>query len=123
MSTEVVSIQSARQQHASAAPARLMSHATAAALRHALRALSTARVFDARLRVAASNASEDAHAAGMRVEQMLVAIKDDWAAHPSVRRLPAGPARSEIASRFISLCIQEFFAGSAARRDAAVGGL
>ena len=101
--------------------AKLMSHATAAAIRHALRAATTPKVLDARLRKAASNACEDAHCAGLRIEQMLIALKEDWAAHPEVRRMPAGSVRSEVGNRFITLCIHEFFAESVARRDAAVG--
>ena len=117
---QVVSIHRAGNP-AGAPPARLMSHATSAAVRHALRASATSRVLEARLRHAAANACEDARAAGLRIEQMLIALKEDWAAHPAVRRLPAGDARSDITSRFITLCIHEFFAANVAERDIAVG--
>ena len=100
---------------------RLMSHATAAAVRHALRAVATSKVLEARLRHAARNAVEDAQAAGLRIEEMLVALKDDWMAHPEVRRLQRGQTPGDVMSRFITLCIHEFFAASAAERDAAVG--
>ncbi len=94
-----------------------MSHATASAIRHALRSLGNERVEDTRLRRAAAAACEDARAAGLRVEQMLVAIKEDWAAHPEVCRLPHGRARSEVTSRFITLCIRQYYADNGPRGD------
>ncbi len=96
---------------------RLMSHATASAIRHALRALGNERVEDARLRRAAAAACEDARTAGLRVEQMLVAIKEDWAAHPEVCRLPHGRTRSDVTNRFITLCIRQYYADTAPHRD------
>jgi hypothetical protein len=92
-----------------------MSRATIAAVRHALRASSDRGALDARLRVAAASACEDAHAAGLKAEEMLVRLKQDWPAHPEFRRLPQNGLRSELTSRFITLCIHQFFAGDNAR--------
>ena len=94
-----------------------MSQETAAAVCRALKAYGENGLLEGRLRQAARMLCADARERGMRAEQMLVALKDEWAALADVRRLAQGTARADVTRRFITLCIDEFYADST-RRDA-----
>ena len=83
------------------------------AVRRVLHAYREGWVLDNRLRRAARAVAQDAHRRSAQAEQMLVAVKQEWAALPEVRALPPGDGLQELSSRFISLCIREFFSPGA----------
>jgi hypothetical protein len=93
-----------------------MSQETAAAVCRALGAYAASgrieRRFEQRLREAARMLCADARARGMRAEQMLVALKGEWGALADVRVLRYETTRADVTSRFITLCIDEFYADS-----------
>lgn len=99
---------------------RLMSPTTLAALRDALATYVENGVQDSRLRPAARMVCDDARASGLRVEQMLIALKCEWAALLEQRHVPPGVARTDLTSRFITLCIHAFYASQSASRDRGV---
>ena len=96
---------------------RLMSRATTAALHEALDTYGSSGLMDSRLRPAARMVCDDARASGFRVEQMLIALKHEWAALLEHHQIPYGDARYDLTSRFITLCIHAFYAGEPSPRD------
>ena len=91
------------------APPRLMSPATMAVLSDALDAHRETALLDSRLRPAARLVCEDARASELKVEQLLVALKSEWSVLLEQRHVPAA-ARPDLTSRFITLCIYEYYA-------------
>lgn len=87
-----------------------MTVPTIDALHHALAAHPDHAAVDQRLRPAARMVCDDARRSGLAVEQMLVALKSEWAAVVEHHRVPHGAARTELTSRFITLCIHAFYA-------------
>ena len=57
----------------------------------------------------------DAKRQNMRVEYLIIAIKDAWRALPEAKTLPQGSQGTEVLNRVITLCIAEFY--SAERAD------
>ena len=100
---------------------RLMAPATAAAIRDALDRYAENGVLDSRLRPAARMVCSDAKASEMRVEQMLIALKNEWAALLEQRRIPHGAARTDLTSRFITLCIHAFYEAQSRSLDSVDG--
>jgi hypothetical protein len=94
----------------SPSPRRLMAPSTAAAIRRALEAYGDTGVRDSALRPAARMICDDARRSGLRVEQMLVALKSEWAAALEQCDVPLGTARNDLTSRFITLCIHAYYA-------------
>ena len=90
---------------------RLMSPATTAAVHAAVEHYAERGVLDSRLRPAARLVCADARACDLRVEQMLIALKNEWNAILELRRVPHGAARADLTSRFITLCIHAFYEG------------
>lgn len=95
---------------------RLMSPATTEAVRSALEQYTKRGVLDSRLRPAARMVCEDARSCDLRVEHMLIALKNEWNAILEQRRVPHGAARTDLTSRFITLCIHAFYEGQPAAR-------
>ena len=91
----------------------LLSHSTLVAVRRLVHAYREDGAVEIRLRRAARAVAADAHRQGARAEQMLVAVKQEWAALPEVRALPPGDAVQNLSSRFITLCSREFFSSDA----------
>jgi hypothetical protein len=99
-------------QPARGAPADAFSAAALAALRCGLRAqLAGAPASDAGdLRRAIRLLCADAHRRGLRAEQLIVLLKQAWAALPEVQGLPQGRQGNEALAGIVSLCIDEFYA-------------
>jgi hypothetical protein len=110
---EHVSIDGPATSPISPALGRLISPATAAAIHDALDAYCETGVRDSRLRPVAGMVCDDARASGLRVEQMLIALKTEWTAALENRRIPHGAARQDLTSRFITLCIYAYYAAQA----------
>lgn len=53
----------------------------------------------------------DARRRGVRVEQMIVALKEAWRSLPEVQALPAGGPRDTVLNGVITMFIEEFYAG------------
>jgi hypothetical protein len=98
---------------ASASVPPLLSLPTVMAMRRVLRAYGEGWALDNRLRRAARAVAQDAHRRGALAEQMLVAVKQEWGALSEVRALPPGDSLQDLSSRFITLCIREFFSPGA----------
>ena len=94
---------------------RLMSPETVIAIQDAFDAPDPDRMLESRLRPAARMVCDDARRSGMRVEQMLVALKREWAELLTSRNIENIDERTDLTSRFITLCIHEFYADSPAR--------
>ena len=92
-------------------PAPLLSPSTAAALSRTLDTLRDGYVLERHLRGLAGMVSEDAHRAGLRAEQMLVALKREWDAMPDAQPASDRDACVDLRRRLITLCIDEFYAG------------
>ena len=95
------------------APSRLMSQATTAAVHYALDGQRGGHLVDSRLRPAARMVCNDARASGLRVEELLIALKQEWGALLDSHHVSPGDARTDLTSRFITLCIYEFYAAQA----------
>ena len=66
-----------------------------------------------RVREAIRELCDDAHRRHLQPEQLLIAIKGAWRAMPESRSGARVAASQDALDRFISLCIEEFYA----RRD------
>jgi hypothetical protein len=96
-----------------------MSPATVAAVCGAFDASDRDGMLDSRLRPAARMVCDDARTSGLRVEQLLIALKTEWSQLLTSRRIEDVAERADLTSRFITLCIHEFYAESPARGAAA----
>jgi hypothetical protein len=102
---------------------RLTSPATVAAVNEALEICRCSMV-ETPLREAARMTCDDARSAGLSVEQMLIAVKQDLETVMDCRHFPRCPQRSNITDQFITLCIDEFYridADATQRRDSLPG--
>jgi hypothetical protein len=86
-----------------------------ATIRVVLRRALTAKYFailgaDSQLHADLRLICRDAKRQNMRVEYLIIALKDAWRALPEARTLPQGSQGQELLSRIISLCIAEFYA-------------
>ena len=95
-------------------PRRLMSSETVTAIRDAFEAADRDE-FESRLRPAARMVCDDGRRSGMRVEQLLIALKREWAELLTSRHVENIDERTDLTSRFITLCIHEFYVDSPAR--------
>jgi hypothetical protein len=93
-----------------------MSPATVAAIREAFEGYGEYGLIDSRLRPAARLVCDDGRRSGLRVEQLLIALKTEWATLLMAAQVPEGPSRTDLTSRFITLCIYEFYAAKAPAR-------
>ena len=98
-------------------PRRLLSPATVAAVSDAFDGSERDGMLDSRLRPAARMVCDDGRSSGLRVEQLLIALKTEWAELLTSRRIEDVRERNDLTSRFITLCIHEFYADSPARED------
>ena len=87
-------------------PARVTPAYAAATLRTALQERSPG--WD--LRRALRAMCDVAHREDLRVEQLLITLKQVWHTLPEARELPSGRERNEILARIISTCIEEYYA-------------
>ncbi len=94
----------------SLAPPTDLPAAAADVLRQALRAGAAPQSGDGTLRSALRQLTEQARHRGLRAEQLVVVLKQEWAALPEIRDMPAGRQRSEALARVVSLCIEEYYA-------------
>lgn len=106
-----------------ARPRRLLAAADAA-LRTTLGATLRAPERDAevagpRLREAVGALCAEAHRHGARAEDVLIAVKQAWAALPELTTRPGDHHRTDLLRRFITACIEEFYAGHPAPSDVA----
>jgi hypothetical protein len=97
--------------HGSQSAPPSLSAPTTIAVRRVVEAYEAGRLVEERLAEAARLASGDAHARGLRPEQMVVAVKRALVA-PSLPRLAAERAR-ELRERLVGLSISAYFAQSA----------
>ena len=51
----------------------------------------------------------EAHASGLRAEELLVRLKQVFHQLPEVQELPHGGDRSDLLNRVVSLCIEEYY--------------
>ena len=94
---------------ASVLPA-VLSRSTLMAVRRVLHAYREGWVLERGLRRAAHAVAVDAHRHALPPERMLVAVKSAWASLPEVHQLTPDDDSRDLASRFFTLCIEEFFA-------------
>ena len=64
-----------------------------------------------RLRHAVRDLCNDAHRRGAHAEDVIIAVKQAWASLAELTAQPGEPRRAEILRHFITVCIDEFYAG------------
>lgn len=101
--------------HGASRPVHLLSAADAA-LRTTLGASIRAPQCDGevagpRLREAVRTLCDEAHRDGAHAEDVLIAVKKAWAALPELTAWPGDYHRGEVLRHFITVCIEEFYAG------------
>jgi hypothetical protein len=89
---------------------RFISPAVAETLCIALHDGIDRSVAPGRLRRAAGHICRDAHDRGHSIERMLIDVKLDWSVLLDSLHFPRGTERIDVTSRFIALCIDEYFA-------------
>jgi hypothetical protein len=89
-----------------------LSSAVTSALRGGLRPRGAGDACPAEreVRVALRAVCDDARRRGLRAEQVIVSLKEAWAAIPEVSVLPPGSRRQEVLSCLVTLCIDEYYA-------------
>ena len=97
--------------------AQAISSSAIEALRLALRTRANADGVFARapVRTAVQLVCAEARRQHYTPERLLVDLKDVLRATPEVQQVPRGPERDDLVARVVTLCIDEFFAGAAAR--------
>lgn len=94
------------------APLQLLSQPSAEALRYALYAHTGRQQLDGSLRGAAQMVCVEARRRGLTAERMLVLLKRDCATLPEIGQFTDRQARADLIARFVTLCIEEFYAGA-----------
>jgi hypothetical protein len=97
--------------------ARLTSPVTVAAIQTSLECHEGARRLESLLRLAARMVSHDARCNGFTITEMLKVLKQELAVEMDARRYPRGSERTAVTSRFITLCIDEFYSNELAIGD------
>jgi hypothetical protein len=87
---------------------RALSRSTLMMVRRVLHAYREGWLPEKRLAQAARMAAEDARQGGLAAEQMLVALKREWAELEEVRRLSRPDAR-ELLARLVTLSIRAYY--------------
>jgi len=87
-----------------------MSASATVGLWRVLNALRDGWFLEKRLHAVAKVIADDARARGLRAEQMIVAIKNDWPKLLERRRLPAEGELHMLSERLVSFCIHEYYA-------------
>lgn len=110
-------------QYGAARPSGLLSAADAA-LRTTLGAAIRAPQCDGevagpRLRQAVRALCDEAHRDGAHAEDVLIAVKQAWAALPELTARPGDHHRSDLLRHFITVCIEEFYSRHPAPSGAA----
>lgn len=93
------------------AAAHVISGAGLTALRSAVQAQLRGERPESALQRAIQLLCAEAHRSGLRVEQLLVTLKQAWASLPEVERLLPTP-RATVREHLIAMCIEEFYAVS-----------
>jgi hypothetical protein len=65
-------------------------------------------------RTALREMSEEAHAAGVPVEQLLIEVKQALGILCDTCAVPYGPARTDFTNRIVTLCIEEYYSAPTA---------
>ena len=94
------------------APVQVPSEAALVALRNALRAYLAGRPTGGELHRAMNTMCSEAHASGLRAEELLVRLKQVFHQLPEVQEVPHGGDRNELLNRVVSLCIEEYYRGA-----------
>ena len=97
--------------------AQAISSSAIEALRVALRTRANADDMFARapVREAVQLVCAEARVQHYTPERLLVDLKDALRATPEVQQVPRGPERDDLVARVVTLCIDEFFDGTAVR--------
>lgn len=69
-----------------------------------------------RLRQAVRALCDDARRDGAHAEELLIAVKQAWAALPELTARPGAARGTEMLRHFITVCIEEFYAGQSPTR-------
>jgi hypothetical protein len=95
--------------------AQAISSSAIEALRLALRTRASAgnAFAHAPVRTAVRLVCAEARLQHYTPERLLVDLKDALRATPEVQRVPRGPERDDLVARVVTLCIDEFFVGTA----------
>jgi hypothetical protein len=94
-----------------------LSRSTVLAMRRLLHAFRDGWIVDSLAVSAAQMVTDDAHRNGLRPEQMLVCLKDQWADLAEVRQLSGAVDRQHLLSQLITLAIEAYYATSHPVRD------
>ena len=89
---------------------RVSSEAAVVALRSALQAQLRGAPSSSDLRRAIRLMCGEARRHDLRAEQLLIIFKHAWNSLPEVQQLPYGRERTDLLSRVVTMCIEEFYA-------------
>ena len=91
-------------------PGGLVSPETVAALREAIRLHLAGSSPNNQLGEAFHRLSGEAHAKGIRAEKLVILLKQVWGELPEVLRALKPHERQQVLARFVTLCINEYYA-------------
>src|SRR5215204_5463252 len=90
--------------------AALVSASATVGLWRVINALRDGWFLEKRLRAVARMIAGDARSRGLRAEQMIIALKNDWPKLLERRRVPGEAELRMLAERLVSFCIHEYYA-------------
>ncbi len=90
-------------------PTRVTPAHAVAALQTAVHGLLEGQSPGWDLRRALRTLCDLAHRENLRVEELLLLLKQAWQSLPEVRDMPPGRERQDLLSRIVSMCIEEFY--------------